>query len=81
MRLDKFLSCVNIVKRRGISADMIEHKVVSVNGVIAKASKEVKLNDIIEIKYLEGEKKYKVLSIPTTKSTAKADANKFWIEI
>lgn len=81
MRLDKFLSCTNIVKRRGISADMIEHNVVGLNGAIAKASKEVKIGDEIEIKYLEAPKKYKVISIPVTKNTPKVDASKYWIEI
>ena len=81
MRLDKFLSCVNIVKRRGVSADMIAHGVVNLNSVVAKASKEVKIGDIIEIKYLEAPKKYRILGVPTTKSTPKADANKYWEEI
>jgi ribosome-associated heat shock protein Hsp15 len=81
LRLDKFLSCVNIVKRRSISSDMIEHNVVLLNGIIAKASKEVKVGDEIEIKYLEEPKKYKILAIPTIKSTPKADSGKYWEQI
>lgn len=81
MRIDKFLSCVNIVKRRSISSDMVEHGVVFLNGIQSKASKEVKIGDKIEIKYLDGVKKYQVLSIPTTKSTPKADSSKYWVEI
>ncbi len=81
MRVDKFLSCVNIVKKRGISADMIEHNVVYLNGQLTKASKDVKVGDIIEIKYIEGSKKYEVLSLPTTKSTPKTESGKYWKEI
>ncbi|MCI4399512.1 MAG: RNA-binding S4 domain-containing protein [Campylobacteraceae bacterium] len=72
MRIDKFLSTVNIVKRRSIAADMIEHGVVYLNGVQAKASKEVKPGDNIEIRYLENTKKYEALKVPTTKTIPKA---------
>lgn len=81
MRIDKFLSAVNIVKRRAISADMIEHGVVFLNGKVAKASKEVKVGDKIEIRYLDRTKKYEVLKIPTTKNTPKAARNEYVKEI
>lgn len=81
MRIDKFLSTVNIVKRRAISSDMIEHGVVFLNGVEAKASKEVKPGDKIEIRYLDNTKKYEVLKVPTTKSTPKAAQDEYIKEI
>ncbi|EAH9998420.1 RNA-binding S4 domain-containing protein, partial [Campylobacter jejuni] len=43
MRVDKFLNVVNITKRRAISEDMCKSGVVGINGVIVKASKEVKV--------------------------------------
>ncbi len=46
MRVDKFLNAVNITKRRAISEDMCRSGVVGINGVIVKASKEVKVGDI-----------------------------------
>jgi ribosomal 50S subunit-recycling heat shock protein len=70
--VDKFLNSTNIVKRRAIAQDMIEHKVVFVNGIAAKASKDIKVGDEIEIKFLEDTKKYKVLQIPTLKNIPKA---------
>ncbi|GAB1466570.1 hypothetical protein MASR2M54_20700 [Aliarcobacter cryaerophilus] len=53
MRIDKFLNAVNITKRRAVAEDMLEHKVVFLNDVSVKKAKEVKVGDIIEIKYLE----------------------------
>ncbi|MFA5721050.1 MAG: S4 domain-containing protein, partial [Aliarcobacter sp.] len=66
MRIDKFLNSVNITKRRAIAEDMLEHKVVFLNGNAVKKAKEVKVGDIIEIKYLENSEKFKILQIPTT---------------
>jgi len=72
MRIDKFLNSVNITKRRSIAQDMIKNQVVLINGVVAKASKNVEVGSVITIKYLNEEKRYEVLQIPTTKSTPKS---------
>jgi len=77
MRIDKFLNSVNITKRRSIAQDMIKNQVVLINGVIAKASKNVELGSIITINYLNETKKYEVLQIPTTKSTPKAKQSEY----
>ena len=68
MRVDKFLNTVNITKRRAVSEDMCKSGVVSVNGVVAKPAKEVKIGDVITIKFLTREVCYEVLAIPETKS-------------
>ncbi len=81
MRVDKFLNSVNITKRRSVSQDMIENGVVLVNGVVAKASKNVEVGSIITINYLETPKKYRVLKIPTAKSTPKSLQNEYIEEI
>jgi len=72
MRIDKFLSTVNIVKRRSLSEDMCKSGVVKINDKVAKPAKDVKVGDIIEIKYLEKVKKFQVLKIPTTKTLPKS---------
>ena len=77
MRCDKFLNAVNITKRRAVAEDMLEHKVVSINGQVVKKAKEVKIGDIIEIKYLEKTDKFEVLQIPNTKSTPKSKMHEF----
>ncbi|WP_419766728.1 S4 domain-containing protein [Arcobacter sp.] len=77
MRIDKFLNAVNITKRRAVAEDMLEHKVVHINGMPVKKAKEVKVGDLIEIKYLEYTEEYKVLQIPQTKSTPKSKQTEY----
>lgn len=72
MRIDKFLNAVNITKNRNVSQDMIASGVVFVNGLQVKPSKEVKVGDVLEINYLENKVKYKILQIPTAKTTPKS---------
>ena len=72
MRIDKFLNSVNITKRRSVAQDMLANGVVLINGVVAKASKNVEVGSVITINYLNESKKYEVLQIPTTKSTPKS---------
>ncbi len=81
MRIDKFLNSVNITKRRSVAQDMISNGVVLVNGVVAKASKNVEVGSIITINYLNESKKYEVLQIPTTKSTPKSLQHEYIKEI
>jgi len=81
LRIDKFLNCVNITKRRAISEDMCKSGVVSINGSVVKPAKAVKVGDIIEIKYLDKVKKYEVLNIPETKSTPKSKQSEYIKEI
>lgn len=71
MRVDKFLNVVNITKRRAIAEDMCRSGVVGINGLIVKASKEVKIGDVISLHFTQYTEEYKVLSIPTTKSIPK----------
>ncbi len=72
MRIDKFLNSVNITKRRSIAQDMLSNKVVLINDVVVKPSKNVDVGDIVTINYLESSKKYEVLQLPATKSTPKS---------
>ncbi len=72
MRIDKFLNSVNITKRRSVAQDMLNNKVILINGVVAKASKNVEIGSVITINYLENSKRYEVLQLPTTKSTPKS---------
>jgi ribosomal 50S subunit-recycling heat shock protein len=60
---------------------MVKSGVVFINGVQAKPSKEVKVGDRIEIRYLKGTKQYKVLKIPTTKTIPKSAKDEYVEEI
>ncbi|WP_457596525.1 RNA-binding S4 domain-containing protein [Hydrogenimonas sp.] len=81
MRIDKYLSSVNLVKRRTIAQDMVKSGVVFINGTQAKPSKEVRVGDTIEIRYLKGPKRYEVLDIPTTKTIPKSAREKYVKEL
>ena len=72
MRIDKFLNSVNITKRRSVAQDMLANKVVEINSMVVKPSKNVAVGDIITINYLESVKRYEVLQLPATKSTPKS---------
>ncbi|MBT5934278.1 S4 domain-containing protein [Sulfurimonas sp.] len=81
MRIDKFLNSVNITKRRSVAQDMIANKVVLINGVVVKASKNVEIGSIVTLNYLETSKSYKVLKIPTAKSTPKSLQDEYIEEV
>jgi len=81
LRIDKFLNAVNIVKRRSIADEMCKEGVVFINGKKAKSAKDVKIGDLIEIKYLNGTKQYEVLQIPQTKTIPKSKKNEYIKEI
>ena len=81
MRIDKFLNTTNILKRRSVAKDLLENHLVSINGDTIKASRNVKIGDIIEIKFLEYSKKYEVLMIPTTKTISKNQKQAYIKEI
>ena len=81
MRIDKFLNSVNITKRRAIAEDMCKSKVVTINDVVVKPAKNVKVGDIIEINYLNSSVKYEVLDIPTTKTISKSEQSRYVNEL
>jgi ribosomal 50S subunit-recycling heat shock protein len=81
VRVDKWLSSVNLVKRRTIAQDMVKSGVVFINGVQAKPSKNVAVGDIIKIEYLKGAKEFEVLKIPTTKTIPKSAKDEYFQEI
>lgn len=61
MRLDKFLKVTRLIKRRTVANAVSEMGKVVVNGNIAKPSKQIKENDIIEY----GSLKVVVKQVPT----------------
>lgn len=81
MRVDKFLNAVNITKRRAISEDMCRSGVVGINGMIVKASKEVKIGDIISLHFTDYTQEYKVLALPTTKNIPKNAQSEYVIKL
>jgi len=75
MRLDKYLKVSRIIKRRTVANEACDAGRVLVNGKIARASYDVKENDIIEVNLGSRPVKLKVLSVNeyVTKETAAAN--------
>ena len=60
MRLDKYLKVSRLIKRRTVANEACDGERVSVNGKAARASYEVKVGDVIEIRFGERTVKVKV---------------------
>lgn len=63
MRLDKYLKITRLIKRRTIANEACDAGKISVNGKIARASYDVKIDDIIEINMGSKPLKVKVLKV------------------
>ena len=65
MRLDKFLKVSRIIKRRTVANEAADGGRISVNGRVVKTSYEVKVGDIVEIKFGDKISKFKIVAVPT----------------
>jgi ribosomal 50S subunit-recycling heat shock protein len=72
MRLDKYLKVSRLIKRRTIANEACDAGRISVNGKVARASYDVKENDIIEINL--GAKPLKVKVVKVVEHVTKDDA-------
>lgn len=75
MRLDKYLKVSRLIKRRTVANEACDAGRISVNGKVARASYDVRENDVIEISLGQKPLKVQVLQVNehATKDTA-ADA-------
>lgn len=64
MRLDKFLKISRVIKRRTIANEVIDTGRVKVNGKVVKPSYEVKIGDIVEIRFGDKISKFEITYIP-----------------
>lgn len=51
MRLDKYLKTARIIKRRTVAQSACEGGLVAVNGKPQKSAYQVKIGDVIEVKF------------------------------
>ncbi len=72
MRLDKYLKVSRVIKRRTVANEACDGGRIEVNGKVARASYDVKVNDIITINFGTKPLVIKVLAVNdiTTKETA-----------
>lgn len=73
MRVDKFLKVSRIIKRRTVANEACDAGRVSANGKVVKASADVKVGDIIEIRF--GEKVFKAEILNVAEHVLKNDAS------
>ncbi len=76
MRLDKYLKVSRLIKRRTVANEACDNAHVTVNGRPAKASYDVKENDVIEITF--GERSLRVRVLDIKEHTLKADASSLY---
>ena len=51
MRLDKYLKVSRLIKRRTVAKEVADHEKIMVNNKLSKPSTDVKINDIISIRF------------------------------
>lgn len=68
MRLDKFLKVSRVIKRRTVANEAADNGRVAVNGKVVKPSYEVKIGDVVEIKFGDKVSRFEILKLPTTQS-------------
>ncbi len=76
MRLDKYLKVTRIIKRRTVANGACDAEHVTVNGKRAKASYDVKENDVIEIAF--GQRVLTVRVLDVREHALKADASSLY---
>lgn len=72
MRLDKYLKVSRLIKRRTVANEACDAGRVTVNGKVARASYDVKVDDVIELTL--GNRAVKVQIVSVQETVAKNDA-------
>ncbi|MDD7221008.1 MAG: RNA-binding S4 domain-containing protein [Oscillospiraceae bacterium] len=79
MRLDKYLKVSRLIKRRTVANEACDAGRVTANGRPVKASYDVKVGDILEIKF--GEKAVKLEVLVVADNVGKNDAAAMYREV
>ncbi len=79
MRLDKYLKVSRLIKRRTVANEACDNERVTVNGKIARASYEIKVGDVIAIRF--GERTLTVEVLAVQDNVGKADAAAMYREV
>ncbi len=73
MRLDKYLKVSRLIKRRTVANEACDGGRVSVNGRVVKASYDVSVGDVIEIRF--GSRLLKIRVTDVREQVGKSDAS------
>lgn len=79
MRLDKWLKVSRLIKRRTVANEACDNERVSVNGRPVRASYDVKVGDVVELRF--GERTVKVEVLVVTEVAGKNDASALYKEL
>lgn len=79
MRIDKYIKVSRLIKRRTVANEACDNGLVSVNGKVVKASYDVKVGDVINIRFGARELNVEVVSVQ--EHAGKADASAMYREI
>jgi ribosomal 50S subunit-recycling heat shock protein len=79
MRLDKYIKVSRLIKRRTVANEACDNGLVSVNGRVVKASYDVKVGDIINIRF--GSREVTVEVVSTEEKVGKAEAAAMYKEV
>ena len=79
MRLDKWLKVSRLIKRRTVANEACDNGRVTANGRPVKASYDVKVGDLLELKF--GEKAIRVEVVSIADIVGKADAAAMYREV
>ena len=74
MRLDKWLKVSRLIKRRTVANEACDNARVTANGRTVRASYDVKVGDVLELKFGEKSIRVEVLSVADIVGKDGADA-------
>ncbi len=80
IRLDKYLKVTRLIKRRTVANEACDAGKIMVNGKVARASYDVKIDDIIEINMGLKPLKVKILSVSEHATKENAASNYIVVE-
>lgn len=79
MRLDKYLKTARLIKRRTVANEACDNGLVMVNGKPARASYEVKVGDVLSLRF--GVRTLTVEVLAASENVRQADAAGLYREI
>ena len=79
MRLDKWLKVSRIIKRRTVANEACDNGRITVDGRVVKASYDVKVGDVLELKF--GEKVIRVEVLSTAEIVGKTGAEAMYQQL
>ena len=74
MRLDQYLRASRLVLRRTVAQELCEAGAVEVNGLAARASRGVRVGDLITVRRRDRVLTVRAKALPATKQVSRAEA-------